>query len=136
MITPAQQKRIDQKLARQERIRKEEENQRIAEEKRMSEETQRLQAIVRFANNCLSLEDFQFSDSDIRNGAFTDFGGGYGVIKFSCGQQPYVRFSDIKRMSEFLGSENVIIKTECRIICNNNDGFDKQYTLCVEVAYI
>ncbi len=136
MITPAQQKRIDAKLARQEQIRREEENQRLAEEKLRSEETQRQQAIVRFANNCLSLEDFQFSDDDIDSGKFTDYGGGYGVINFPCGEKPHVRFSDIQRMSKFLQTENIIITTDCKLVLGDDDSYKKVYTLCVEVGYI
>ncbi len=138
MITPAQQKRIDAKLARQEQIRKEEENQRIAKEKRMSEETQRLQAIVRFTEKCNGMGDFKFSHHSIqRVMEFNDFGNGYGEFYFSCDDKPVVGFSDIKRISEFLGTENINIKTNCVLISlGDDDSYKKVYTLCVEVGWI
>ena len=138
MITPAQQKRIDQKLARQEQIRKEDENRRIAEEKQVSEETQRQQAIVRFTQKCYGMGDFQFSHHSIqRVMEFNDFGDGYGEFYFSCDDKPVVGFTDIKRMSELLGTENISIKTNCVLISmDDDDSYKKVYTLCVEVGYI
>ena len=138
MITPAQQKRIDAKLARQEQIRKEEENRKRKADVRMSEETQRLQAIVRFTEKCNGMGDFKFSHHSIqRVMEFNDFGNGYGEFYFSCDDKPVVGFSDIKRISEFLGTENINIKTNCVLISlGDDDSYKKVYTLCVEVGWI
>lgn len=136
MITPAQQKRIDQKLARQEQIRKEE---RLAKEKQISEETQRLQAIVSFIEKCYyDMRDFQFTHHSIqRMTEFNDFGDGHGELYFSCNDKPVVGFTDIKRMSELLGTENISIKTNCVLSSmDDDDSYKKAYTLCVEVGYI
>jgi hypothetical protein len=127
MFTPAQQKRIDARLLKQEKALEFQK-----EQEKLNAEYNRQQKILSDkilclkSNASLASDQFEFTNpfQTPRSGSVNYKYSGNGVIVWKCQCEPTVTFNDLQRLTSFLGTTDISVSTEVDV--NFSFGRDRE----------